>query len=117
MINWSKFFRSVPFAWAGIRTLFREENNARIHALAVVCVLGVGWYLQFDWISWILILLCMGGVLALEAVNSAIEAVVDLVSPEPHPLAKKAKDLAAGAVLIFVLFSMVIGTIVVLKHW
>lgn len=69
-------------------------------------------------IEWIFILLCIGGVITLELINSSIENVVDLVTEETHPLAKKAKDMAAAAVFFFALVSVVIGCIIFIpKLW
>jgi diacylglycerol kinase len=63
------------------------------------------------------VIIVMGGVLALEAVNTAIETLVDLVSPEFHPLAKKAKDVAAGAVLLFVFAALGVAVVILWNHF
>ena len=112
MLNPNKFIKSVPHAFRGILTLIKSENNFRIHLLAVVAVIISGFYLDLTEGEWLAIILTMGGVLALEAVNTAIEAVVDLVSPEYHDLAKKAKDIAAGAVLIFVFAALAVAGVI-----
>jgi diacylglycerol kinase len=116
MINIPKFLRSVPFAWNGVKLLFSSENNAKIHLLAMLVVVIAGFILSFTEAEWLAVILCIGGVMALEAVNTAIEAVVDLASPEVHPLAKKAKDVAAGAVLIFAACAVVVAGIILWKH-
>ena len=67
--------------------------------------------------EWLAIILTMGGVLALEAVNTAIETIVDLVSPEYHILAKKAKDVAAGAVLLFVFAALGVASVIIWNHF
>jgi diacylglycerol kinase len=112
MLNPNKFIKSVPHAFRGILTLIKSENNFRIHLLAVVVVVIVGLEMDLTEGEWLAIILTMGGVLALEAVNTAIEAVVDLVSPEFHPLAKKAKDVAAGAVLLFVFAALAVAGVI-----
>ena len=112
MLNPKKFIKSVPHAFRGILTLIKSENNFRIHLLAVVVVIITGFYLDLTEGEWLAIILTMGGVLALEAVNTAIEAVVDLVSPEYHDLAKKAKDIAAGAVLLFVFAALAVAGVI-----
>ncbi|PWK29310.1 undecaprenol kinase/diacylglycerol kinase (ATP) [Arcicella aurantiaca] len=117
MINIQKFLKSVPFAWEGIITLFKSENNAKIHLLAVVVVVISGFLIGFSEAEWLAIILTMSGVLALEAVNTAIEALVDLASPAFHPLAKKAKDVAAGAVLLFVFGALVVAGIILWNHF
>ncbi len=116
MINIPKFLRSVPFAWNGVKLLFSSENNAKIHLLAMLVVVIAGFILSFTEGEWLAVILCIGGVMALEAVNTAIEAVVDLASPEVHPLAKKAKDVAAGAVLIFAACAVVVAVVILWKH-
>jgi diacylglycerol kinase len=112
MLNPNKFIKSVPHAFRGILTLIKSENNFRIHLLAVVVVVIVGLKMDLSEGEWLAVILTMGGVLALEALNTAIEAVVDLVSPEFHPLAKKAKDVAAGAVLLFVFAALAVAGVI-----
>lgn len=68
-------------------------------------------------IEWSIVVLLIGGMLALEMMNAAIERVVDLVTLENHPLAKHAKDLAAGAVLVYAISSVVIGLIIFVPKW
>jgi diacylglycerol kinase len=117
MLNPNKFIKSVPHAFRGILTLIKSENNFRIHLLAVVVVIVVGLQMDLTEGEWLALILTMGGVLALEAVNTAIEAVVDLVSPEFHPLAKKAKDIAAGAVLLFVFAALAVAFLIIKNHF
>ena len=97
---------SLRAAWAGVRHIFATQPNAAIElaALAVVCL--VGWWLQITHLEWAVLGLVIAVILALEAVNTAIEAIVDLVSPGYHPLAKLAKDAAAGAMVLAVLGSV-----------
>jgi diacylglycerol kinase (ATP) len=117
MIKIDKFLKSVPYAWEGIKTLLKLENNAKIHLLAVFVVTITGFLIHFSETEWFAVIIVMGGVLALEAVNTAIETLVDLVSPEFHPLAKKVKDIAAGAVLIFVLAALAVAGVILWKHF
>ncbi|MEZ4830171.1 MAG: diacylglycerol kinase family protein [Bacteroidia bacterium] len=108
--------RSFGYAFKGIATLFRTQANAQIHLLAVVVISLLGWYLGINAIEWCIILICMALVLVTEGVNTAIEFLTDLVSPEPHPLAGKAKDVAAGAVLISVIFCGIVWGIIFLPR-
>jgi diacylglycerol kinase len=117
MIKIDKFLKSVPFAWEGIKTLLNLENNAKIHLLAVLVVTITGFFIHFSEAEWLAVIVVMGGVLALEAVNTAIETLVDLVSPEFHPLAKKVKDVAAGAVLLFVFAALAVAGIILWNHY
>jgi diacylglycerol kinase (ATP) len=100
---------SLAAAWAGLVYTVRTQPNAWIElaALGVVCV--AGWWLGITALEWALLALTMTLVLALEAVNTALEAVVDLVSPQLHPLAKIAKDAAAGALVFAVLGSIAVA--------
>lgn len=112
----SSRLRSIGHALQGIATLVREEPNARIHAVATVLVVIAGAVLQLSLVDWGLVALAVAGVWAAEAMNTAVEALVDLVSPEHQPLAGKVKDLAAGAVLLAACGAVVIGLVVFLPH-
>ena len=113
MLNPNKFIKSVPHAFRGIMSLIKNENNFRIHLLAVIVVIISGFLIGFSEGEWLAVILTMGGVLALEAVNTAIETIIDLVSPEYHILAKKAKDVAAGAVLLFVFAALGVAGVII----
>jgi undecaprenol kinase len=105
---------SFKFAFAGIKKAIFEERNMRIHLSISILVIFAGVWFSISAIEWILILFAIGGMLALEMLNSAIERVVDLAAKEIHPLAKAAKDMAAGAVLIYAIMSVIIGLIIFL---
>ena len=113
MLNPNKFIKSVPHAFRGIMSLIKNENNFRIHLLAVIVVIILGFWIEFNEGEWLVVILTMGGVLALEAVNTAIETIIDLVSPEYHVLAKKAKDVASGAVLLFVFAALGVAGVII----
>ena len=113
MLNPGKFIKSVPHAFRGITSLIKNDNNFRIHLLAVIVVIISGFLIGFSEGEWLAVILTMGGVLALEAVNTAIETIIDLVSPEYHILAKKAKDVAAGAVLLFVFAALGVAGVII----
>jgi len=103
--------RRNPFLYAisGLKQTFRSERNFRIHLVCSIVAIAMGIYTDLSASDWRWIFLCIGLVLALELVNTAMEAVVDLVSPEHHPLAKKAKDAAAAAVLVGAIFAFLVG--------
>ena len=92
--------KSFGYAFEGIRTGIRKERNMKIHCLAVIAVTVAGTFLHIKPVEWCICLLLFGLILSLELVNTALEAVVDLVTKEKKPLAKIAKDTAAGAVLV-----------------
>lgn len=107
-----KRIESFGYAFQGIRRLFKNEPNAKIHLLATILVVAGGFYFHLSASEWCISILAIASVLAAEAFNSAIEDLTDLVSPDHHPLAGHAKDLAAGAVLITAIGAAIIGFIV-----
>lgn len=108
--------RSFAFAGKGVANTFRTQPNARIHAVATVAVVFAGWWLAVSRAEWCALLLTIGLVWASELANTAIECLVDLVSPGHHELAGRAKDCAAGGVLIAAAISVLVGIIVFLPH-
>ena len=105
---------SFGYAFEGIKTLFTTESHAKIHALAFMAVLGLGYYCEVSAIEWAILLLTCGVVMAGEAFNTSLEALTDLVSPDYHHLAKKVKDVAAAAVLLLAITAVFIGFIIFL---
>jgi len=115
MISWRKLFSSFIFAFSGIVTTFKSEQNFRIHTMVSVIVIGLAVALDFSNERFIILLIVIGLVLSLELVNTAIEKTIDLITKEYHPLAKKAKDAAAGAVLVFSIFAVIIGILLFIE--
>lgn len=112
MIKLKKRIKSFGYAGRGIRTVFATEPNMKIHILITILVLIGGFTFKISTIEWIACLLCIGLVVGMEMINTSIENIVDLVSPDYHPLAGKAKDIAAGAVLICAIISVIVGLLV-----
>ncbi|OIK16593.1 diacylglycerol kinase [Bacillus sp. MUM 116] len=108
--------RSFAYAIEGIRTAIKTERNIRIHLFISFLVIGTSFFFSITKLEWLFVLLVIGGMFALELMNSAIERVVDLVTKEFHPLAKQAKDLAAGAVFIYAIVSVIIGLFIFLPY-
>ena len=104
--------KSFGYAFEGIRTGIRKERNMKIHCLAVIAVT----FLHIKPVEWCICLLLFGLILSLELVNTALEAVVDLVTKEKKPLAKIAKDTAAGAVLVSAIAAAIIGCIIFVPY-
>ncbi len=102
-------YKSFGYAFEGIFHTIGRERNMQIHCLAAVLVVIFGFALQISREEWFTCLILFALVMSLECVNTAVEAVVDLATKERHPLAKKAKDAAAGAVLIAAIFAAIIG--------
>jgi undecaprenol kinase len=113
-----RFFKGFYYAWQGILYGAKKEANFKFHLTAAIVVCIAAFYFSITKIEWLFVLIAIGGMLTLELINSAIEKVVDLVTGEYHPLAKAAKDLAAGAVLVYAILSAIIGFIIFLpKIW
>lgn len=108
-IGHKKFWHSFRYAAHGIASAFKSELNMKVHSVLAVIVLAAAALFRLPPASWILLLLAITLVLTAELLNTAIEATVDLVSPDLHPMAKVAKDTAAGAVLLTVVFAIIIG--------
>ncbi|WP_066049788.1 diacylglycerol kinase family protein [Robertmurraya korlensis] len=109
---------SFRHAVSGFSKALKEERNMKIHLFFTVAVVFLGFVLEVTKIEWILLLLLIGGVISLELINSSIENLVDLVTEEFHPLAKKAKDMAAAAVFFLSIVSVIIGLIIFIpKVW
>ena len=96
----------------GFRTAVATERNIKVMLAVGACAVVAGLALRLDLISWAIVLLCCGVVIMAELLNTAIETVVDLVSPEYHPLAGRAKDIAAAAVWVLSAIVAVVGVLV-----
>ena len=104
--------RSIKHALGGWWYVIRTQQNAWIHALATVMVILVGIWLKVEMRDWALLVLAIAMVWTAEFLNTALEVVVDLASPELHPLAKVGKDVGAASVLIAAASSVIIGVLV-----
>ena len=107
---------SFSFAVAGILTALLSERNMRIHLISSIVVFLLSIYFSITKMEWIVILFAIGGMFSLELINTAIERVVDLVTKEYHPLAKQAKDIAAGAVFLYAVLSVIVGSIIFIPY-
>lgn len=107
-----RFWHSFGYAAQGIAAAFKSELNMKVHTGIAVAVLGAAAWFRVPLAHWLLLLLSIMLVFSAELMNTAVESVVDLVSPDYHPLAKKAKDTAAGAVLLTALFAVCAGAYV-----
>ena len=100
---------SFGYAFAGLAAAWRTQPNLRIHVVLAAAVVAAGLLLRLAPLGWGVIALAIGLVIAAELFNTALEAVVDLASPQDHPLAKRAKDVAAAGVLIAALAAAAAG--------
>lgn len=111
-----QMFKSIGIAFDGIIDLIKNENNAKIHLISTIVVILVGLKLQFLSIEWLWISLAIAGVWVAELINTAIEKLTDLISPEINPIAKKVKDYAAGAVLVMAIWAIFVFCLISLPH-
>lgn len=106
------FFRAFAFAAEGIVHVFQSQRNMRVHLLISLAIAALGWWLVISSVEWAILALTMGVVFAAEMMNTVVECTVDLASPGQHPLAKMAKDVAAGAVLLLAVFATLVGVFI-----
>jgi undecaprenol kinase len=112
----SRFLQSLAYAWNGVRGAAGSQANMKIHIVAAIVVNVAGLLLGLSRMEWVSIIIVQGMVIAAELANTAIEHAVDLANPEPHPLAKAAKDTAAGSVLVTAIAAAIVGVIVFWPH-
>jgi diacylglycerol kinase len=106
------FLRSFKFAFEGIAHAFKTQRNFRIHCGITLLVLVMGLALRISLDQWAILFVMIALVFFAELVNTALEAIVDKVSPEIHPLAKVAKDCTAGAVLVTAIGAIIVGLLI-----
>lgn len=106
------FLRSFGYALQGFYTAVSTERNIKVQLFVGVLAVIAGFALKIDALSWVLVALCIGLVIFAELVNTSIEAIVDLATQELHPLAKRAKDIAAASVFTLSITAAIVGLIV-----
>ncbi|MGW8957097.1 diacylglycerol kinase family protein [Paenibacillus sp. NPDC055715] len=106
---WRMTFR---YAAEGMLYALRTQINMRIHVVMAFLVIAAGLSLRISRLDWLFIFMAIAMVIVAELINTAVEAAIDLISPDIHPLAKAAKDTAAGAVLLAAVFAVIIGIFV-----
>lgn len=105
----NKFLKGFSFAFAGIWYALKTQVNMRFHLVAAIVVVGAGLFFKLPTIEWFAVGIAITLVWSAELFNTAIESLTDLATKEIHPLAKVAKDAAAGAVLICAVFALLVG--------
>jgi diacylglycerol kinase len=110
----SKFFRGFLFAYNGLLHTFRTQINFKVQVFSALAVIGLSFYLGMETNEWLWIILAITLVLTSELANTAIETLVDLVSPEINPKAGIIKDIFAGLVLISALFAAIVALLILL---
>lgn len=114
--SFAQRIRSFTHAFRGIGTMLRTQHNAWIHLAATVVVIMGAVFFKLTRADWCWIILAIVGVWTAEALNTAFESLCDVASPQFHPMVKRAKDVAAGAVLICALGAATIGMLVFYPH-
>lgn len=104
--------QSFRYAFEGWAYVLRTQRNAWIHAVITVSVVLLGWWLRIGRLEWVGLLLTIMVVWMAEFTNTAVEAVVDMTMPQPHPLAKVAKDVAAATVLVGAIGAVIVGLLI-----
>ncbi len=112
----ANLWRSFGYAFAGLVHVLRTQRNFRIHLVIVALVVSLGLYVGLAGVEWAVLIICIALVLAGEMMNTVVETIVDMASPEYHPLAKIAKDVAAAAVLLTAIASVLVGLLVLGPH-
>jgi len=116
-LTFSGRLRSIRCAFKGIVVMLASQHNAWVHVIATVVVVALGFYFTLAKSEWCWIILAIVAVWTAEALNTAFEFLTDVASPDFHPLAGKAKDVAAGAVLISAIGAVIIGFIIFGPHF
>jgi diacylglycerol kinase len=114
--EWSKFIAGFGYAFSGLWYALRSQRNARVHVTIASLAIVMGIVLRISAVEFAMIFVAITGVFIAEMFNTVFELCVDLASPEHHPMAKVAKDVAAGAVLLSAILSVVIGLFVLGPH-
>lgn len=112
--GFKRLINSFKFANDGIKYAFKYEQNIIVHLTVAIIVLFAGFFFNISVTEWLIIFMAIGLVVATELINTSIEALVDLASPNINDLAKIAKDTAAGAVLVFAITASIVGIIIFL---
>jgi len=107
-----RLINSFGYAFKGIITVYKTEQNILIHTIIALMVLGLSFYLKISKIEFLIIVLVIGLVIALEIINTALEYTIDMVMPNIHPMAKMAKDASSAAVLVMAITAVIVGLIV-----
>lgn len=111
-----RFITRVQYALQGWTAFFAKETHGQIQLIVAIIVVAAGFYFSISTTEWMLLLLCIGLVLALEMVNTAVEKLADRVHPDHHPQIGLVKDVAAGAVLWASVISVVIGLMIFIPY-
>lgn len=111
-----RFVRSFTFSIAGLKYAYKYEQSMLVHVMATICVIAANILFKVTATEWLLTIVAIGMVLSAELINTAIEAIVDMVTLEFHPLAKIAKDCGSAATFVLALMAAAIGIVVYMQY-
>lgn len=111
-VKTKKLINSFKYAGEGIVSSFKSERNMKIHIFIMIMVIIFGFLLEISKLEWIICVMLFSAVISGELFNTAIETIVDMVSPEKNDKAKLAKDVSAGAVLVVALGAAIAGVVI-----
>ena len=114
--GFGRFLKSFHYSIDGLKYAYRYEQSMMIHVFVTICVIIANIVLKISGMEWLITMMAIGMVLAAELINTAIEAVVDLVTLEIHPLAKIAKDCGSAATFVLSIMAAAIGLVVYIPH-
>lgn len=114
--GFSRFFKSFSYSIEGLKYAYKFEQSMMIHVMATIMVIIANIFFQVTAFEWLITILAIGMVLSAELINTAIEAVVDLVTLEIHPLAKIAKDCGSAATFVLAMMAAVIGCVIYIPY-
>ena len=114
--GFGRFVKSFGYSMDGLKYAYKYEQSMLIHVIATIGVIGANFFFHVTGMEWLVTLLSIGMVLSAELINTAIEAVVDLVTLEIHPLAKIAKDCGSAATFVLACMAGAIGFVVYIPH-
>lgn len=111
-----RFLKSFAYAWQGLEYTFKTQANFKFHSFAALAAIALGFWFQISKTECFALIFCIALVLFAELINTALETLVDLVSPEINPLAKIVKDVAAAAVLVLAFAALLIGALIFIPY-
>jgi len=114
--GFGRFIKSFSYSLDGLKYAYKYEQSMMIHVIATICVIAANIFFQVEGIHWLITLMAIGMVLAAELFNTAIEAVVDLITLEIHPLAKIAKDCGSAATFVLAMMAAIIGLVIYIPY-
>ncbi len=114
--GFGRFFRSFGYSIEGLKYAYKYEQSMLVHVIATICVVAANFFFHVSGMEWLVTLLAIGMVLAAELINTAIEAVVDLVTLDIHPLAKIAKDCGSAATFVLAIMAAAMGVVVYVPY-